>query len=321
MTVDDCETVVKRMATNILAAKSDNTVTKYAYQVKAFREFCENKHFSSSPAESIHVAMYLSSLIDLGKSDSVISAAFYGIKWYHNVNDYSDPTESNMVKAMLECAKRHNSKPVRKMDVVSTDMIIQLCDNFVGSTDVIVLRDLTMLLLCFSGFLRFDEVSDLRCSDVKIEDSFLRLNIRKSKTDVYRKGKEVLVSRGITSACPVNMLQKYMQCASLTSDNDMYLFRPACRTGDRCFLLQKDKKISYTRAKECIVTKLKSVAPDLRLGLHSLRASGATVAANADGVSDRCLKRHGRWKSDLAKDGYIDDSLEKKLFITKQLGL
>ena len=25
---------------------------------------------------------------------------------------------------------------------------------------------------------------------------------------------------------------------------------------------------------------------------------------------DRLLKRHGRWKSDRAKDGYIEDSLE-----------
>jgi hypothetical protein len=40
----------------------------------------------------------------------------------------------------------------------------------------------------------------------------------------------------------------------------------------------------------------------------SLRASGASTTANAEGISDRCLKRHGRWKSDLAKEGYIDDS-------------
>ena len=47
-----------------------------------------------------------------------------------------------------------------------------------------------------------------------------------------------------------------------------------------------------------IVSKLKIVAPFSILGLHSLRASGATAAANAEGVSERCLKRHGRWKSD-----------------------
>lgn len=63
------------------------------------------------------------------------------------------------------------------------------------------------------------------------------------------------------------------------------------------------------------------VTPLLHLGTHSLRASGATAAANAEGVSDRCIKRHGRWKTDLAKDGYIDDPIEKKLFITRQLNL
>lgn len=63
------------------------------------------------------------------------------------------------------------------------------------------------------------------------------------------------------------------------------------------------------------------VAPILHLGTHSLRASGATDAANADGVSDRCIKRHGRWKTDLAKNGYIDDPVEKKLFTTRRLNL
>ena len=39
-------------------------------------------------------------------------------------------------------------------------------------------------------------------------------------------------------------------------------------------------------------------------GLHSLRAGGASAAANA-GVPDRMFKRHGRWRSENAKDGYI----------------
>ena len=117
--------------------------------------------------------------------------------------------------------------------------------------------------------------------------------------------------------------KKYLECSGLALDSDKYLFQPACtcRSGSNCFLLNKGKKLSYTRARECILGKLKLVAPDLRLGTHSLCASGATVAANAAGVSDRCLKRHGRWKSDTSKDGYIEDSVEKKLFITKQLKL
>jgi len=39
------------------------------------------------------------------------------------------------------------------------------------------------------------------------------------------------------------------------------------------------------------------------------------------GVPDRLFKRHGHWKSENAKDGYIDDAVERRLFVTRQLGL
>jgi site-specific recombinase XerC len=42
-----------------------------------------------------------------------------------------------------------------------------------GNNDLLVVRDLTMILLSFAGFLRFDEVSSLLCSDVKIECEYL----------------------------------------------------------------------------------------------------------------------------------------------------
>jgi hypothetical protein len=47
----------------------------------------------------------------------------------------------------------------------------------VGNNDLLVVRDLTMILLSFAGFLRFDEVSSLLCSDVKIECEYLFLFI------------------------------------------------------------------------------------------------------------------------------------------------
>ena len=40
------------------------------------------------------------------------------------------------------------------------------------------------------------------------------------------------------------------------------------------------------------------------MSLHSLRAGGATSAANV-GIPDRLFKRHGRWASENAKDGYV----------------
>ena len=52
-------------------------------------------------------------------------------------------------------------------------------------------------------------------------------------------------------------------------------------------------------------------------GMHSLRAGGATAAANA-GVEDRHFKRHDCWKSESAKDGYVK---ERRLKVSKGLGI
>ena len=51
---------------------------------------------------------------------------------------------------------------------------------------------------------------------------------------------------------------------------------------------------------------------------HSLRAGGATTAA-ANGVPDRIFKKHGRWKSDTAKDGYIHEDIDELLTVSKSL--
>ena len=54
--------------------------------------------------------------------------------------------------------------------------------------------------------------------------------------------------------------------------------------------------------------------------LQSLRSAGASVDAHA-GVNDRLFKNQGRWPSESAKDGHIDDKIEPLLTISSMLGL
>ena len=64
--------------------------------------------------------------------------------------------------------------------------------------------------------------------------------------------------------------------------------------------LRESGSLSYARL---FKEKLESLGfPAESYGLHSLRAGGATAVANR-GIPDRLFKRHGRWKSDSAKDG------------------
>ena len=70
--------------------------------------------------------------------------------------------------------------------------------------------------------------------------------------------------------------------------------------------LHKSGGLSYTRLRELLLAKIRQLGWDPAVfGMHSLRAGGATAAANA-GIPDRLFKRHGRWKSETAKDGYIN---------------
>ena len=56
------------------------------------------------------------------------------------------------------------------------------------------------------------------------------------------------------------------------------------------------------------------------LGLHSLRSGDVSVAVRYD-VNERCIKKHGRWKSDVSKDGYIADTFQKRLSQSEGRGL
>ena len=57
--------------------------------------------------------------------------------------------------------------------------------------------------------------------------------------------------------------------------------------------------------------------------LHSLRSGGikAAVRNSMNLIPERLLKIRGRWKSDSAKDMYIEESIENRLHVTKCLGL
>ena len=126
------------------------------------------------------------------------------------MNGLIDPMDNSFVKNILESAKRTVKFPCRKKDPVTSDIIIELCDKFSDSQDLCTVRNLCMITVAYSGFSRFNELSNIRCKDLSFQDDHLKLNIPKSKTDQYRHGCDILISKGTTSACPVNMLKRYM---------------------------------------------------------------------------------------------------------------
>ena len=48
---------------------------------------------------------------------------------------------------------------------------------------------------------------------------------------------------------------------------------------------------------------------------------GGTSAAGSAGVKDKLFKQHGWWKSESVKDGNLEETLQKLLMVSKNLGI
>ena len=199
-------------------------------------------------------------------------------------------------------------------------MLAALIQDLGSSPTLADVRLAAIALLAYSAFLRYDELAKLRGCDIKFNTDSMSVHITSSKTDQYRQGSSVLIARSQTATCPVAMLERYFTLTGLSTTSKLRLFRGIVHTkaGDR---LRASGSLSYTRMRELLLAKLSQLGYDAKqFGLHSLRSGGATAAANA-GVPDRLFKRHGRWRSETAKDGYVKDSVKSLLSVSKALDL
>ena len=91
----------------VLAGRASSTVAAYLRSLKRWKSFTE-KHTGISyfPAESSHVALYLQHVLDTTCSYHTVDAAFYSIKWAHNIAGIPSPTDHSVVNFVREGAKR-----------------------------------------------------------------------------------------------------------------------------------------------------------------------------------------------------------------------
>ncbi len=119
--------------------------------------------------------------------------------------------------------------------------------------------------------------------------------------------------------CPFKVLTAYLQKGHMFNLSERYIFRKLVfRKKSDEYVFKDEGKMSYTRCRELLKEKI----------IYSwggceeiLWISGGATEAAASGVSDRLFKKHGRWKSETAKDGYVRESISEKLSVTQNLGI
>ena len=322
MVDDELKELAQFLPSVVLRAKAPSTVQKYSGAFKRWKAWAGQKdEVPVYPAKPLHIALYLTYLIKKSVTSAPVEEAVNALSWVHQVGTVEDPTRHTLVVQVLQGAKRILAHRVQKKEPITPEILLSLVERFGQQSATLAdIRLITMCLVAFAAFLRYSEVAGLKESDVVTYADHMELFIEKSKTDQYRDGAWVVVARVSSPCCAVAMVERYVTMANIGKDETKHFFRgiTTTKTGEK---LRQGGGLSYSRARELMLSKLEALGLDKRkFGLHSLRAGGASAAANA-GIPDRWFKRHGRWRSENAKDGYIKDSLESRLAVTRAMGL
>ena len=274
----------------------------------------------SFPIQELHLVLYMQHLSESTESKTAVEEAVHALSWLHGLAGLQPLGGSPLVKATLEGLRRILAKPKVRKEPVTADMLKAMVEAAGPAPSLTEVRLLAVCLVAYAGFMRCDELLKLRGSDVTFNAEGMVVKIESSKTDQYREGASLVIARTGQVTCPVAMMECYCRMGEVDHTSQAKLFRgiASTKSGEH---LRKNGGLSYTRLRELLLGKVAQLGFDpVLFGMHSLRAGGATAAANA-GVEDRLFKRHGRWKSESAKDGYVKDSLKCRLKVSKGLGI
>ena len=301
-------------------SKAQGTIRTYMGGYKRWKRWCSVNHINPLPADPFMVAVYLQCVIQTASSPSPVLNAVYSLDWAHQLAGHSKISSHPLITSMSNAAQRILGRPKVRKEPITPEMLMALVDTSVKDKcpSLLTLRSVSMCLLAYAGFLRFNELANVRACDVTISSSFCRLFLEQSKTDQLREGAWVTIARSDLKTCPVKALEAYIAAAEINLAENLPLFRAL--SPPKSSSKVRIQGISYTRVRELVRDAFRDVTDISTIGVHSLRSGGATAAANA-GIPDRLFKRHGRWASENAKDCYVKDNMNSLLSVSRALGI
>jgi site-specific recombinase XerD len=274
------------------------------------------------PASELHVVLYLSQLGIEGISYQVIIQAIAAIKWFHSLEGLASPTEGVLVKEVLHSLRRKLARPTVRKEPLKLEHIHEIC-NVVNLDCITDVRNSTIIVLSFFALFRSDELRNVLLQDIELHSTHVSINIRSSKCDQLRNGSVVLVARLGGKFCPVALLERYLAITrqlEVETSSKAYLFRRIICTKFGKTLGVETMPMTYTNLRDMLQQKLCQIGLDAAsFGTHSMRAGGATMAAN-NNISDRLLQRHGRWAGPSSANRYLEDDLDQRLKVSQRIG-
>ena len=149
-----------------------------------------------------------------------MDASVYAIKFFYKSLFNVDPCSHFSVTNIFGAAKRVTAHKIKKKKALPlhdpNKIFVKLNPNKNNLADQ---RLLTIVLFVFCGFMRFSEVSRLRCSNFNFSSTYVKVFVEKSKTNIYREGMWVFISVS-SKICPLKQLKYYLVLAKISENSE-----------------------------------------------------------------------------------------------------
>ena len=307
-----------------LGSLSEGTKKVYRSNVTQFRRWIQEAGIPDVfPYPPSAVALFLIEYSRRPKmSSSSICSMGSSIRWMHEIIGRRSPTDSLMVENVLKSLKRTLAKPLERKLAILREHYHAIIDTLEQDDSLKNLRLICMIVLATHGFIRIGSLLAIRIEHFQFETDHFSIFLPKCKNDQYRHGQTRLINKSkVQKYCPYRILKKYLAKASIDLKGSEYIFRNIVNSqGQGTQLVKVNKSLLYSRARDHLIEKLKSLGLEKEnIGWHSFR-SGAASACSNKGLNLKMIKQQGGWKTDSAMHMYLDHDVENRLKVSKCLG-
>ena len=280
--------------------KSYNTLKSYKSGYQKWKDFSILKKLTSFPANGTEFHLFLISLVEKSLSWATVKNVICSVNFYHSLFRQPKPCKLDSDDLIQAFCAKHSIKKSRVKRPLLRDEIVKIANwasNFLD--DLKIMRNVSMIMLGWLGFLRYDDLSQVKWSDFVFKDNIVTLLIRQAKTDRQGSGQYVYIP---VNADLLHFLKRYISLSGLDkvkkTDGKCYFFSTLrwCSKSGSVFPLFT-KKMSYDAVRRSILEVCNSAGVNTcEIGTHSLRIGGCTEASKK-GIPNYVIEKHGRWKS------------------------
>lgn len=199
--------------------------------------------------------------------------------------------------------RQNDTYEPKKSKVLSMENITNFF-NSASDDDYLLIK--VVIILALHGACRRSELWKLEVNDVQDTAKMLVVTLKGMKTNRHRT---FTVTEDLNG---YNLCKKYMQLRPKNVQHKFFLFYKNCKCTVQRIGINSFAKIPQRVAEYLHLPDAKAYTG------HCLRRTSATFLADS-GADILMLKRHGGWRSNAVAEGYVDESINNKLEISKNI--